>query len=138
MLNISTSLYNTNDKYIHACYWQSKEEEKSYEALSKMLKTDSIYNLETAENIYQASGLKAVIDWKIKIDVEHAGQEVREYSIANSYGLIGEEEKALEWLEKAFISGEISPEMSYNIHFRNLHNNPRYIAILKKMGLAEQ
>lgn len=46
-------------------YWQLGEEEKSYEALRKILKRNSIYDLETAENIYKVSGLNAVIDWKL-------------------------------------------------------------------------
>ena len=28
----------------------------------------------------------------------------------------------------------IDENRSYNIHFTNLHNNPRFIAILEKMG----
>jgi hypothetical protein len=49
--------------------------------------------------------------------------------------MIGEDEKALYWLEKAYTAGGTG-EMSFFIHFRNLHNNPRYIAILKGMGLG--
>jgi TolB-like protein len=119
-------------------YWQLGEEEKAYEALRKIFNADSIYNLETAEKIYKESGLKALIDWKITIDINSAESDSRAYSIANTYGMIGEDEKALEWLEKTYIFGRISPEMSFSIHFKNLHNNPRYIAILKKMGLAIQ
>ena len=62
----------------------------------------------------------------------------RAYYIANTYGLIGEEEKALEWLEKAYESNDISPTMSFDLHFKNLHTNPRYIEILNKMGLVIQ
>jgi len=118
-------------------YWQLGEEEKSYEALLKLFEGDSIYNLETAENIYKVSGLKAVLNWKINIDIKEAEKGYRPYSLASTYGLIGEDEKALEWLEKASMLDKISPHMSFNIHFRNLHNDPRYLAILKKMGLEE-
>ncbi len=118
-------------------YWQLGEEEKSYEALLKVFEGDSIYNLETAENIYKVSGLKAVLNWKINIDIKEAEKGYRSYSLASTYGLIGEDEKALEWLEKASMLDKISPHMSFNIHFRNLHNDPRYLAILKKMGLEE-
>ena len=118
-------------------YWQLGEEEKSYEALRKILKRNSIYDLETAENIYKVSGLNAVIDWKLEIDLSDVETESRywAYHIARTYGMIGEDEKALEWLEKASILHKISPHFSFDIHFKNLHNNPRYIAILKKMGL---
>lgn len=93
---------------------------------------DSIYNLEIAKNIYKDSGLRSVIEWKMKIDEAH--DENSSYAIASTYGMIGEDEKALNWLEKAYSAHQTS-EMSFFIHFRNLHNNPRYIAILKEMGL---
>jgi len=118
-------------------YWQLGEEQKAYEALRKIFERDSIYNLENAENIYKVSGLKAVLDWEIEIDLKDAKSDYRPYSIADTYGLIGEDEKAMEWLEKAIVSQKISPELNFNIHFKNLHNNPGYIAILKKMGLEE-
>lgn len=121
-------------KYFNV-YWQLGDKEKGYEALLKVFEGDSIYNIETAENIYEVSGLKAVIDWKINIDIKEAEKGYRLYRLASTYGLIGEDEKALEWLEKAFMLNKISPEVSFNIHFKNLHNNPRYLAILKKMGL---
>ena len=118
-------------------YWQLGEEEKAYEALRKILKRNSIYNLETADNIYKVSGLNAVLDWKLEIDLKDAESGYAAYSIANTYGMIGEDEKALEWLEKAYILHKNpTPETSFNIHFKNLHKNPRYIAILKKMGLT--
>lgn len=116
-------------------YWQMGEKEKAYQALLKIFEGDSIYNLETAQNIYKVSGPKAVLDWKINIDIKEAEKGYRLSRLASTYGLIGEDEKALEWLEKAFMLNKLSPEMSFYIHFKNLHNNPRYLAILKKMGL---
>jgi len=117
-------------------FWQLGEEEKAYEALRKIFEGDSIYNLETSEKIYKESGLKAVINWKITIDVKYAETGRQAFYIADTYGLIGEDEKAMEWLEKANNLYKISPEVTYSIHFKNLHDNPKYIAILKKMGLA--
>jgi len=119
-------------------YWQLGEEEKAYEALREIFYRDSMYNLETAENIYKNSGLKAVIDWKLNIDSTDPESEIRPISIASTYGMIGENEKAMEWLEKAFILHDVSSEFNFNIHFKKLHNNPRYIALLKKMGLEAQ
>jgi len=118
-------------------YWQLGEEEKAFNAFRRIVKSSTIYDLETAENIYKVSGLKAVLDWKINIDIKEAEKGYGLYRLASTYGLIGEDEKALEWLEKASISHNISPEMSFHIHFKNLHNNPRFIAILKNLGLEE-
>jgi len=40
----------------------------------------------------------------------------------------------MDWLEKAYESHETT-QMHWNRHFKNLRNNPRYIAILNGMGL---
>ena len=56
------------------------------------------------------------------------------YLLADSYGMIGQNEEALYWLEKAFKAHQTT-QMSWNLHFKDLHNNPRYIAILNGMGL---
>jgi len=122
--------------YEFRIYWQLGEEEKAYEALQKIFKRDSIYNLETAENIYQVSGLDAVIDWKIEIDMTRAENGNDFNRLAVLLGMVGKDEKALYWLEKAFELRECT-EMPFNIAFENLHDNPGYIAILKKMGLAK-
>ncbi len=126
-----------NLKYEFWIYWQLSEEKKAFEALLEIFKRDSIYNLQIAKNIYEDSGLRSVIEWKILIDVKYAESDNRIHEIANNYGMIGEDEKALEWLEKAFIR-DLSPMMNFNIHFKNLNNNPRYLAILKEMGLTAQ
>ena len=119
--------------YEFQIYWQIGDEEKAHESLRKILERDSIYNLEIAKNIYKDSGLQSVIEWKMKIDEAH--DDSHPYYIASIYGMIGEDEKALYWLEKAYAAREIV-DISHNIYFRNLHNNPRYIAILKGMGLG--
>ena len=80
------------------------------------------------------SGLRSVIQWKLKIDEAH--DEISPAAIASTYGMIGEDEKAFYWLEKAYTARHTA-EMSFSIHFRNLHNHPRYIEILNGMGLDE-
>ena len=117
-------------------YWRLGEEERTYEALKKILNRDSVYNLKEAEDIYKESGLNVVIDWKMEIDSMDTERRFQAYHIANTYGMIGENEKAMDWLEKASNMHMISPHLSFNIHFKNLHNNPRYIAILEEMGLG--
>jgi len=123
-------------KYEFRLYWQLGEYEKSYEALKKIIADDPDYDLEAAENIYMASGLNAVIDWIIEIDKTGAENGNDFCLLANILGMIGKDEQALNWLGKA-IELHDCPEMNWNIHFKNLHDNPGYIALLKKMGLDE-
>jgi TolB-like protein len=116
-------------------YLQLGDDENAFKALRRMLSLSTIYDLETADKIYKREGLRAVLEWKIEIDIEDAGNTANSnYWLADSFGMIGEDEKALDWLEKAYESHETT-QMSWNLHFKNLRNNPRYIAILKGMGL---
>ena len=117
-------------------YFELGDDGQTYKALRKMLNLSTIYDLETADKIYKADGLRAVLEWKIEIDIKDAGNRAKSYWwLADSYAMIGEDEKALDWLEKAYESHQTN-QMNWNLHFKNLHNNPRYIAILKGMGLG--
>ena len=118
-------------------YFQLGEEENAYTALGKILNLSSIYDIEIADKIFNKDGLKAVLEWKIEIDLNDAGNYHNSYyDLANSYGMIGEKEKALYWLEKAYAAHQ-THEIYFNFHFRDLHNHPRYIEILKGMGLEQ-
>jgi len=126
-------------EYEFRIYYQLGEEEKSYKALKKIIADNPDYNLETAENIYNKNGLNAVIDWKIEIDIARLEQGLdldKYYNYANILAMVGKSEQALYWLEKAFEVRKY-PTLKWNTHFKNLHDNPRYIALLKKIDLAE-
>jgi len=119
-------------------YYELGDDGQTYKALRKMLNLSTIYDLETADKIYKADGLRAVLEWKIEIDIKDAGNTANSYyKLADSYAMIGEDEKALDWLEKAYESHQTN-QMNWNLHFKNLRNNPRYIAIVKGMGLEGQ
>ncbi len=117
-------------------YIKLGDDESAFIALRKVLNLSTNYNLETADSIYEIDGLKAVLEWKTEIDLVDIGNSSKYYGLANSYGILGKDTAALYWLEKAFISHQTT-QMSWNLHFKNLHNHPRYIAILKGMGLEE-
>jgi tetratricopeptide (TPR) repeat protein len=118
-------------------YLQLGDDEKAFKALRKMLISSTYYKVEIAENIYESDGLRTVLEWKIEIDLEHAGTYHNSYyELADSYGMIGMDEESMYWLEKAFEAHQTT-QMNWNLHFKNLHNNPRYIAILKGMGLDD-
>ena len=116
-------------------YLQLGDDKNAFIALRKWLNLSAIYDLETADKIYKTDGIIAVLKWKIKIDTKNAGNKIGSYYLlADSYGIIGEDEEALDWLEKAYESHETT-QMHWNRHFKNLHTHPRYIAILNGMGL---
>ncbi len=118
-------------------YLQLGDDENAFIALSTWLSLSIIYDLETADKIYIVDGIKAVLEWKIEIDIKDAGNiDGSYYLLADSYGMIGMDDEAMDWLEKAFEANQTT-QMNWNLHFKNLHNNPRYIAILKGMGLGD-
>ena len=60
------------------------------------------------------------------------------YSVAEIYSALGEEEKAFEWLDRAY--EERDPQqvrVKSNPAFDNLYSDPRWIQLLKKMGLVD-
>jgi TolB-like protein len=122
--------------YEYRLYYQLGDEEKAFQALYKIFEMPPVvHDLDSVEIIYRQSGMKGVILYSINMEKQF--EDFSPYGIASEYGLIGEDDNAMDWLEKAFIGdiSRISPEVNFNIHFRNLHDNPRYIAIIKKMGL---
>ncbi len=129
------------EDYSIRIYWQLGEEEKTFELLwARIIDPPVVHDLDLVKRIYNESGVKGVIEYDNEITIELSeGGDNYTFYLANSYAMIGEEKKAIYWLEKAFESyGRISPEISFNIHFRSLRNNPTYIAILEEMGLEPQ
>ena len=49
--------------------------------------------------------------------------------------LLGENEKAMDWLELAYIEADPLPDVPYWYSPNDLHSHPRFIALMKKMGL---
>jgi TolB-like protein len=127
----------TNQKKMHT-YYQLGHEENAFQALRKILTNNPRYELEVAEQIYQDSGLQAVLQWKCEDDASIAEEENLNYhTLASNFALVGKNEEALVWLEQAFqIHDYDLVLMSYNIHFKPVHDHPRYQAILEDMGLG--
>ncbi len=118
--------------YEYRIYWQLGDEEKAFKAFKKNY--NQSYDLAAADSIFKTSGFDSVIDWWIEIAKTRAESEgYGMVSLAEMLGMIGKDEEALYWLER--IGG--FDEMPFHINFKNLHDNPRYVALLDKMGLSE-
>jgi tetratricopeptide (TPR) repeat protein len=72
-------------------------------------------------------------------EYQQAGERGR-YSpaldLAGAYANVGDNEKALEWLEKSYAErdGNLTLVESYPA-FKGLYGDPRFLALLKRMGL---
>jgi tetratricopeptide (TPR) repeat protein len=73
------------------------------------------------------------LDKLIKTEAESMG-----YQIADVYAWRGENDKAFEWLERAYQrhDGGLG-YVTYDRYLVNLHSDPRYTALLRKLKLSE-
>jgi len=86
-------------KYYIYLYRQLHEEKILLEPLLNSFSTSS--NDDSVKEIYSESGIQGVIDYEIKMLLKLSEEEFElEYRVAWLYGMIGEDEKAIEWLEK--------------------------------------
>lgn len=125
-------------EYRFYCYWQLGQENEAYEAFERWMQPSTFYNRETADSIFSKSGLKAVLEWTVEIDIARAEEHPTiAYSIAKDHAMLGRYEEALPWLEKAFQLHHLSPWISFEYKFRALQDNPRFQAIIQGMGLED-
>jgi len=92
----------------------------------------------TFEKVFQENGWLAFIEELIKVNEEVFAKEVRlsDKDLADKYLSIKKYNKALDYYEKAFENH--SPRLPYFSSkpiYNELKDNPRYIALLKKMNL---
>jgi TolB-like protein/AraC-like DNA-binding protein len=83
------------------------------------------------DSLSEVSGYKGLIRRK-------ADLEVSPFAKANLYGLVGDDEKAIHWLEKSFENETIIVGFPSMYNFKNLHSNTRFITLLDKMNLPWQ
>ena len=81
-----------------------------------------------ADSIYQTSGLNGLIRW----GVEFSDPPIYK---AEWYAYLGDNERALEMLEKAFQKHQAHPEFAFLYAFRDLYSSPRFNKILEQMNL---
>ena len=92
--------------------------------------------VDTLRVVYDKQGIKGLEKWLneyyVKYDEKGSWKEIVLY-----YNKTGEKDKALEWLEKAFKWQEpYLPNMNSWPELDNLRSEPRFQALLGKMGLT--
>jgi TolB-like protein len=116
------------------CYWALNEEEKAFEAFRKYHGSSLYYNMEEADSAYNNSGFIGVLNWKIAVDLQNKELRDRETRLAKSNAMAGHDDEALYWLEQARRK-YLDAEIGFRIQYHHLHQDPRFLAILEKMGL---
>ncbi|MGD0754742.1 MAG: hypothetical protein ABR927_06735 [Bacteroidales bacterium] len=113
-------------------YLRYGEDLKAVEALQKLMPGDTL----TIKEVYNKSGINGIFNWFTKLEFNKSKNYFR--SLAILYNKLGKKEEELLWLEKALEdnSGGL-PGINNDPDFDNLHSEPRFQAIIKKMGLSE-
>ena len=90
-------------------------------------------------HVYASSGNTAAAQKILDtLFVENKQEPVSPFFFALVYAGLNDKEKALEWLEKAYEekSGSVR-YLKMEPRLQNLRNEPRYIALMKKIGLEK-
>ena len=116
-------------------YWNLGEDDKAIAEIEEWGKLEPYEEMaKGCRQAYDKEGIKGIYKYLIIYDFQKGFDERWPESMAEKYALLGEEEKALDWLEKAFEQHNIGP-IKNNLYFKNIKTEPRFIAILEKMGL---
>lgn len=139
MKEISPSFYPINWYYFKV-YKLTGEDMKAAEAVEQALR-DPLITIEErkyadkVKKVYLQTGMKGLLN--LLIEYEKLNLDYGVMAIAEYYSFLGEKEKALNWLEKAMneLHDTGMPIINCYPEFKNLRNEPRFQALLKKMGL---
>ena len=146
VLNECTVLQELDPEYGNrSLYWKEfkiyckqKEDVKALIALQKYLYMDTLKVTDSniVKDVYNRSGINGLWNWLIELELKKSNPEP--FDLAIDYAIIGKKEEALDWLEKA---NKNPPPGFANINnmrdLDNLRSEPRFQAIIKKMGLSE-
>jgi tetratricopeptide (TPR) repeat protein len=94
---------------------------------------------EEAAKVYAKFGYEAALRRVIELQVQLAKRRyVDPADIGSNYAALGEKDQAFLWLEKAYAEKSDNVEfIKVNRSADSLRSDPRYAALLKKMGLPQ-
>ena len=120
---------------IFKCYVNMDMEQDAINQLKRIISKETPnISPESIDKIHQQSGIEGIVRWYI--DWELLNRPGSYYYTAALFAMIKDSEKAIEYLEEAFIAKEPRLlRMNNNPDFDILRNDPRFIAMLKQMNL---
>jgi len=110
--------------------YQLGNQQKAFEGLKNYYVISGYEHPEKMDSIFQTSGNRGAIKQMIEV-------AEKDYDKAEYFGLLGDDNQAMDYLENSFNDGTVSPEFTFKYVFKNLHSNPRYLALTEKVGLPE-
>ena len=119
-------------------YLKQGKEEEAFNSLKKHWAAHNYMEgrVHLAEDIYKRQGMKGLISWMVEFDAKIPN--IWPPWVAELYTLLGEKQLALDWLEKSYESRALNlPDVIKSADYEILRSEPRYIELLKKIGLNE-
>jgi len=119
-------------------YLKQGKEEEAFNSLKKHWAAHNYMEgrVHLAEDIYKRQGMKGLISWMVEFEVKIPNMWPP--WVAELYTLLGEKQLALDWLEKSYESRYPNlPDVIKSADYEILRSEPRYLELLKKMGLNE-
>ena len=87
---------------------------------------------------WHALGNKAESDAALA-ELIRAQEKQSSFYIAEVYAFRGEADRAFEWLDKAVVYQNLAAtEIGWDPLFANIHDDPRWLPFLRKLGLAPE
>ncbi|NIK92121.1 helix-turn-helix domain-containing protein [Mangrovimonas sp. CR14] len=97
--------------------------------------------VEPMKRAFEENGIIGIHRWLNEYSIKNPNSEsipFNAYWISEKYAIIGEHQKALDWLEVALENKNILMfSTKFNPHFKNLRNETRFLQILKKLQLGD-
>ena len=119
-------------------YMKQGEDIKAVEELQKIILLDTLTAkyADNVKEVYNKSGINGLLNFLI--DLQPESSTPSHYILAQLYALLGKKEEALDCLEKTLEENEPhSLRINSNPDFDNLRSEPRFVALIKKMGLSD-
>lgn len=124
--------------FLFAAYWHKGMEKEAAQELETSLQLAGKKERALAvHRAFERGGLKAVFEWQLSEFKKKAAREyVSPLEFADAYACLKRKDEALHYLEEAYQNRE-----PWLVHVQNsadfdfLHSEPRYQAIVRKMGL---
>jgi eukaryotic-like serine/threonine-protein kinase len=90
------------------------------------------------KRVYAASGFKGMCKWFIQMGDDPSKPSYSPLDVAGDYAILGDKDDAFRWLEKAYQTHDQGlASIKWGTAFDTLHSDPRYAALLKRIGLPQ-
>jgi len=117
-------------------YLQQGMDKETIEKLQEIMSMDTltVKYVKIVGDIYERSGIEGVLHLLIDLKFTGIGGKAH-YNLAKYYAMLGEKEQAIGWLDRYYELRAGEPFLKVDPAFDNLRTDPRFIDLLKKMGL---